>query len=135
MVKLNWFIRQVVEIREGGFSVFLNKMRRLSDIKWIINGIWAIPGVMIIRLLRPFILVRMTEIFSIRIGHFSTDSLIHLSRKILKLESERTIDLFTYSEGKICNQQWAKMVRRRLPVFWWVKYLLFYNQLRVSCGV
>jgi len=130
MVKLNWFIRQVFEIREGGFSVFLNKMIYVfSVIKWPINGIWAIPGVMIIRLLRPFILVRMTEIWSDRIGHFSTDSLVHLSRKILKLESERIFDLYTYSEGKICNQQWAKMVRRHLPVFWWVKYLLFYNQL------
>jgi len=40
----------------------------------LLYSVWAIPCVLIIRLLRPIILIRIGTFFSGRIGHFAIDS-------------------------------------------------------------
>ena len=85
-------MRQILAIKEGVWPVLSYKLERLTVVKWFLNWIWAIPGVMIIRIIRPWLVVRMTEIFSERIGHFSTDALKHLSRQVLRFEQGRILD-------------------------------------------
>ena len=40
----------------------------------ILNGVWAIPIIIVIRIIRPFLLIRFGTFFSNRIGHFVGDS-------------------------------------------------------------
>ena len=79
-------MRQVLAIKVGVWPVLSYKLERLTVVKWFLNWIWAIPGVMIIRIIRPWLVVRMTEIFSECMGNLSTDALINLSRQVLRFE-------------------------------------------------
>jgi putative glycosyltransferase (TIGR04372 family) len=79
---------------------------------------------MLIRALRPFVLVRMGSLNSGRIGHFVADGAEHVAR--IKQQSTNTVDWFWL--GKICNTQWELMIRRTLPVHSFVKYLDWWNR-------
>jgi putative glycosyltransferase (TIGR04372 family) len=126
---MKWLNRQIVQINKGGWSTIRRKIGRLyDDIRLFVFAIWAIPGVLFIRLIRPYVLVRMAEIFSSRIGHFSMDATIYLNMSPLISEQSFLLDLYSLSDGLICNSQWKIMVQRRLKVYWWVKYLIYYNR-------
>ena len=40
---------------------------------YILHGIWAIPVVMVIRIIRPIILIKVGTFLHTRIGHFAAD--------------------------------------------------------------
>jgi putative glycosyltransferase (TIGR04372 family) len=86
---------------------------------------WAIPLVVVIRALRPVLLVRMGSLSYGRIGHFVCDGAEQLAR--LQQQSPNTVDWFWL--GKTCNSQWDRMIRRSLRVHAWVKYLDRWNQV------
>jgi len=88
------------------------------------NGFWAVPVVLLIRALRPLMLIRMGVIRSDRIGHFVADGAEQVAR--LQQQPKNTIDLFWL--GEICNTQWERMIRRTLPVHSWVKYVDWWNR-------
>ena len=87
---------------------------------------WAIPGVLIIRALRPWLLVRLRRIHCERIGHFVGDTALFLAQWSVSPRRRRTVDLYWFPD-RPSNHQWARMVCRTLTVRWWVRYLLFYN--------
>ena len=122
-----WALRQASEIREGGFNMLSWKVRRsLRRLHlWeFMNGFWAVPVVLLIRALRPLMLIRMGVIRSDRIGHFVADGAEQVAR--LQQQPKNTIDLFWL--GEICNTQWERMIRRTLPVHSWVKYVDWWNR-------
>ena len=91
----------------------------------LINATWAVPVVIFVRVMRPFIFIRIGRLFSGRIGHFVPDAAEHSVRKSLQVQ--RTYD-FYYFFGGICNNQWAKMVRRNLRIKGgWLKYIWHWN--------
>jgi len=91
----------------------------------LINSVWAVPAVIIIRIVRPFLFIRIGRLFSGRIGHFVPDAAEHSVRK--SLQAQRTYD-FYYLFGGVCNDQWAKMVGRNLRVKGnWLKYVWHWN--------
>ena len=90
----------------------------------LICAVWAIPIVLIIRIIYPIILIRVGTFFSSRIGHFVADSaqqFIELNNKVGNIVDFYWLDTWS------CNKQWAKMVKRNLPVYWWVKYIDIWN--------
>ena len=92
----------------------------------LFNAIWAIPAVIIIRLLRPWRLIRIGQLFSGRIGHFVPDALEHFLRR--EVAPVRTLDYF-YFFGGISNSQWANMVTRNLNVKGnWLQYIWHWNE-------
>lgn len=104
-------------------------LRRLVKVLLLaLNSIWAIPAVVIIRISRPLVHVRMGILESSRIGHFIVDASIFLARQSLQSQGDRTVDLFWFPK-QTCNEQWARMVRRKLFVRWWVRYLVYFNRL------
>jgi putative glycosyltransferase (TIGR04372 family) len=120
------------QVRAGGWPVFRKKVHaavrlffRLQG--WVINGIWAIPAVLAIRILRPVMYVRMSQLNSRRVGHFIEDASLHLAQHSLDLKKERIVDLFWF-ERPTANAQWERMVTRRLPTKWWVRYLVAVNK-------
>lgn len=107
----------------------IRKIGRLGvGFLFVCNAIWAIPGVLFIRLVRPWKHIRVGTLMSSRIGHFVADASIFLARSSLQSEKERTLDLFWVPEPT-ANDQWLRMVRRQLLVRWWVRYLAGFNRL------
>ena len=122
-----WLPRQLSELRHGGVEVLKKKAlrtyRRLH-LRELANGIWAIPVVLLIRALRPIMLIRLGTLFSSRIGHFVSDGAEQVAR--LEQQAPNTIDWFWL--GPTSNSQWERMIRRNLPVHSWVKYMDWWNK-------
>ena len=93
----------------------------------LLNAVWAIPCVLLLRLARPFVTIQICRIFSERIGHFVQDSSEHLARQFQ--ENGRTIDLYYF--GEVSNEQWRKMVLRAgLKVFGpWLQHVGDWNRI------
>jgi putative glycosyltransferase (TIGR04372 family) len=98
----------------------------LSKNQILIHGIWAIPCVLIIRLIGPFKCVRFCEIRSERIGHFVSDIAEHICRNY-ELD-KKYIDFFYFK--KISNLQWEKMAKRSPLNICnsWVQYIDRWNK-------
>jgi putative glycosyltransferase (TIGR04372 family) len=73
----------------------------------------AVVPVLLVRLLRPWILIRFGILCSHRIGHFVSDAEFYLCERELGLQNPKAIDLFSFG-GTICNTQWAKMCKRAM---------------------
>lgn len=102
--------------------------RRLKTrLLYAANAIWAVPAVLLMRLVRPLVHIRATVLLGYRIGHFVADTSIILSRRAAERPRRPTYDLFWID--KSCNEQWARMVSRRLFVRPWVRYVAGFNQL------
>jgi len=94
-------------------------MKRMTT---LVSGFWSIPVVLLIRLIRPIVIVRLGTFFSNRIGHFVADS----AHQFVKQDTN-IIELY-WLDNSTCNKQWSKMVKRNLPVYWWVKYVDIWNK-------
>jgi putative glycosyltransferase (TIGR04372 family) len=105
--------------KEGKLMMLLNKGLTL------LNGIWAIPMVFFIRVIKPWCLVRIGSFNVWRIGHFAADVGQHHAR--LHKKEANVIDLY-YLHKKTCNDFLALMVNRNFPVASWAKYLDQWNR-------
>jgi len=107
---------QIKQIREGGFSVLEKKVGILLS-----NGLLFLPAllcILVIRILRPFVIVRLGRLDISRIGAiYSADW--YLSQKFSRKDKEKHFDIFYFTtmNKEICNQQWLKMWKRVLCVF------------------
>jgi len=90
----------------------------------LLHSVWAIPCVLIIRLLRPIILIRIGTLFSGRIGHFAKDAGIQW---IENKTNGNDINIY-WLDKDTCNKQWEKMVRRNFFVHAWVEYVHVWNK-------
>ena len=83
----------------------------------------AILLVVIIRLIRPFLLIRFCEMNSSRIGHFAANTELYLCEidAGINVPKQRYLDLF-YMSKPISNEQLAKMWRRVLMI--WPAWIL-----------
>ena len=79
--------------------------------------ILAIPVVVVIRLIRPWLLVRWGHLRSSRIGHFAANTELYLCEQDagINAPTQRHVDFF-FMERLICNQQLAKMWKRVLRI-------------------
>lgn len=123
-----WFARQLSDVRVGGALALRHKtrsaVRRLHPFD-ILNSVWAFPTILVIRSVRPIVLIRIGTLNSARIGHFVADGAEQVAR--LQQQSTNTVDLIWL--GKTCNSQWERMIRRALPVHGWVKYVDRWNRV------
>jgi len=94
--------------------------------KYLIHAFWTIPIVMLVRILRPLVLIRFGSLNSVRIGHFVPDAAIHTALK--NKQKNRCIDFF-HVANRVSNEQWHKMVKRHLLVWQWTRFLSWTNQL------
>ena len=92
----------------------------------IFHGVWAIPSVLLVRIMRPILLFRIGTIRADRIGHFVTDACEQKARLVDK--PKRTVDLF-WLPKRTSNVHWSQMVRRELVVLDWIQYVDFWNQV------
>lgn len=106
------FIRRLVwQIRHGSRHVIFHKIKveLRNPHKWPLLP-FAIPLVLALRILRPWLLVRWGGLNSWRIGHFAGNTELHLCEidAGINTPSQRYVDIF-FIGRTICNNQLAKM--------------------------
>ncbi|NQW22655.1 MAG: TIGR04372 family glycosyltransferase [SAR202 cluster bacterium] len=120
--QIRFWRQQVYKIKNGGLLVLLQKCLfalRLAS---------AIPIVLLLRALRPLVLVRFGVLISHHIGHFSSNTELYLCERDAGLQPKRTIDIF-HQSYRISNQQLKTMWERTLRVSPLVKWLYLANNL------
>jgi putative glycosyltransferase (TIGR04372 family) len=125
-------IQEIIEeVRIGGMPVFLRKLKSMVrykiDYLSIISFPIAVPVIVMIRLIRPWIHIRFGYFFYQRIGHFAADVALALAEN--KLTKGNPYWNWYSLPKKTSNQQWAKMTMRSLRVRWWVAPLCFWNKI------
>lgn len=84
---------------------------------------FAFPIVLVIRFIRPWLLVRWGTLASPRIGHFAANTELYLCERDagINVPDRRYVDIFSL-EPPICNLQLAKMWGRILRIWpvWWI---------------
>ena len=116
--------RQVAQIRQGGRAVLFRKLRRLLCIPHeFLLCILAVPVVVVINQIRPWLLVRWGDLPSPRIGHFAANTELYLCERDagINVPGQRHVDMF-FMERPICNRQLARMWKRTVRV--WPAWIL-----------
>lgn len=116
--------RQITEIRKGGRPVVVRKLKRASRILLKLPlYVIAVPAVIAIHLIRPWLLVRLGVLWSARIGHFAANTELYLCERDAGINwpKQRHVDLF-YMGMISSNQQLATMWKRVLRV--WPAWIL-----------
>lgn len=102
-----------------GYSAISTGLRRLRN--WALLP-WLACIVLVIRLLRPLVLIRIGTINGARIGHFVYETDLYLCERKAGLHPRRSLDLFYYSSPP-CNAQMDRLFRRALRIAPWVRRL------------
>jgi putative glycosyltransferase (TIGR04372 family) len=116
---------QLRQTQYGGQPVFARKMKRgLQILLKMPLYILSVPAVLVIRLIRPWLLVRWRSMISARIGHFAGNTEMYLCEwdARINMPKQRHVDLCYMSYGRICNQQLAIMWKRVLRI--WPSWIL-----------
>jgi len=72
-------------------------------------------AVLFARILRPFVLIRFGELFSSRIGHFTSNTEVYLCERDLNIHGRKGLDIFSINGG-VCNRQLKKMWSRSIRI-------------------
>ena len=96
--------RQIIQIRQGGHKVLARKITIALPI--LFNSIWALPIVLLIRLIRPIFLVRFGGLISSRIGHFAANTELFLCERDANINKPNQcfVDLFYFASLPVCNR-------------------------------
>jgi len=116
-------------IKEEGWIAIKRKIFRLMRRIGVTISLsfLAIPVVLIVRIIRPLIWVRFGAVRSDVIGNSVFNAEYYLSERALNLSN--ALDLFYFQSAIVSNEQWALMVRRRLRIHPFVRYLENANNL------
>ncbi len=121
---ISFIKRQIAQIRQGGRAVLFRKMKRVLCIPHKLPlFILAVPVVVVINLIKPWLLVRWGELPGPRIGHFAPNTELYLCERDAGIDvpRQRHVDVF-FMEPPICNRQLATMWKRILRV--WPHWIL-----------
>ena len=114
--------RQFERIGNAPLYIFPRKILCLMGI------IAALPIILIVRLLRPFILIRFGKLPNTRVGPFATCPELYLCERD-KGAHKPSVDFFCCHKEKNCNSQLKNMWERVLSISDFVDSLVFANKL------
>lgn len=123
------FYKHFQQINKGGIVVIVKKFRSLIYLLLQMPiYLISIPAVIVIRLIRPWFLIRWQEIYSSRILHFIANTELYCCERDagINTPSQRYVDLF-YLRKYVCNKQLEKMWRRSSIIILpdWLLFPLF----------
>jgi putative glycosyltransferase (TIGR04372 family) len=104
-----------------GYTLRGSLKRFLGIVHYAIGVLIGTPFATLIRLIDPFVRVRVGPLRSNIIGHFVFDLEYHLSCLDASRKRDRTLAYYTHSSP--VNSQWDKMVRRVISVRQWYRYI------------
>ena len=99
----------ISQIKQGGLPILLRKLWKFLAM------LPFTPVVLIVRALRPLVLIRFSPFSSEVMGVFAPSIEMYLCRRDAGLENKRAFDIF-YHNRQPCNQQLKKMWDRTLHV-------------------
>lgn len=103
---------------------YFNYLFKFRIYKIFLISIYAIPLIFLIRLIKPFLFVKLIHIRSDRIGHFVVDG----AMAIIKNNHNKNLNIYYFSQI-ISNNQWNKMIRRNLYVNNFFRDIAYINSL------
>ncbi len=125
----DFIAEQISQIRRGGYSVLTRKIKFVIKLVLVVIlkstlHVIALPVVLSLRIIRPWLLVRFGALVSSRIGHFAANTELYLCERDAGINwpIQQHVDLFYYGHMPICNYQLAKMWKRTLHV--WPAWIL-----------
>ncbi|MCK5013484.1 MAG: TIGR04372 family glycosyltransferase [Candidatus Omnitrophica bacterium] len=92
-------------------------MMILKKIGNVIIGAIALPFVLLMRILYPFVIVRICVWDLSRIGHILPHFDMYVSRRDSRVDDSRNFDICCFKRGKVVNYQIKKMVERAIPTY------------------
>ena len=108
-----------------GAAVLIKKIKLfIVKFPYLPLYILAIPVVLMMRMIRPWLMVRLGELISSRIGHLAANSELYLCEQDagINIPNQRYIDIFFMAPRPICNHQLAIMWQRVLRI--WPSWIL-----------
>ena len=126
-------LRGVFDVCLGWIKIIVSVTRflilgLLRKLFLLVLSLMFVPVVLIVRMVRPFIHIRIGYLDVRRMGHFAVDVGTYLAENQVNSEFAKTKDLF-FLKGVAANKQLALMVKRELIVSPLVKYLWNANRL------
>ena len=112
------FYKHITQIKKGGMLVIIKKLKSLINLFLQIPiYIISVPLIIIIRLIKPWYLIRWKRVNSSRIGHFAANVELYCCERDagINTPSQNYIDLF-YLGKIVSNRQLEKMWRRSLII-------------------
>ena len=119
MIFFNNLNKHLGQIKKGGIIVIIKKIKIFIILTLKIPFfITLIPCVIIIRLVSPWILIRLGEIRSNRIGHFAKELELYLNDLDagINIPQKKNIDFFFLRNNQVCNRQLEIMWRKKLRI-------------------
>jgi len=119
MVILKNLDKHLLQIKNGGFITVVKKLKTLFYLLIQLPlYLVSILFLTIIRLIKPWFLIRWGALHNSRIGHFAFDSEYYSCKRDAKIDtpSQRYIDIFFLGQKYICNKQLTKMIKRNLLI-------------------
>ena len=118
--------RQVHQIKEEGLVAVQRKAHNATGIAFsmlfeVILCALAVPFVFFVRLISPWVLIRIGHLRSDAFGHSVFDPEYYLSEK--ETENNKAFDCFYFQTKNHPNEQWSLMVRRTLRINFLFRYL------------
>ena len=111
--------------------MYIVSRRVIKKVTNYLGVLIALPVVLGIRCLSPFINIRFGYFFVDRIGHFAFDLEYYLCKKKEEVDGKQSIDLF-FTKGNSCNDTLTSILNRQLFVDPLVYYL--YEVERIMFG-
>ena len=124
----SFFLHHLSNIRLEGWSALYRKLRYLIKLfLGLVFEILIVPVVLLVRIIRPLVLIRFGPLRSDVIGNSTLNLEYYLSKR--ELEKSNTLDFF-YFTAPPPNDQWSLMVfRQQLRVNPLVRYFDRVNQI------
>lgn len=124
--------RQLTHILQGGWPALQHKLRlSLALLPRVPLLALAVPVVLLMRMARPWCLIRVHQLISARVGHFAANTELYLCERDAGLNrpASRYVDVFCL-QHQVCNNQLAVMWRRTLRVWprWAVEPVIEVNR-------
>jgi putative glycosyltransferase (TIGR04372 family) len=114
--KINKHFRQ---IKNGGILVIIKKFKSLILLFLQVPVyLISIPTIILIRLIRPWFLIRWHGINSARIGHFASETELYCCEIDYGINkpNQNYVDLFYLSKKIVSNKQLERMWRRKIKI-------------------
>jgi len=117
---ISFIYRQISQVRRGGYSVLARKIKTVIPfLARVPIYVCAVPVVLVIRLIKPWVLLRFAALDCARIGHFTAKTELHLCERDAGINrpTQRYVDIYYFATAPLCNYQLAKMWKRIIPVW------------------
>lgn len=84
----------------------------------LVGQLWAIPAVVLMRMLRPFVVIRVDFLLSEYFGHYAGNVELHLCERDLGINTPkgRHLDLWFNQTGVVSNRILERQWKRRLTI-------------------